>query len=137
MKKILVPIDGSDNSMKALMKAKEIATLTNGELTLLNVTEIPKHYVVDYDVRLYTPDVNVGKELLQSSVEKLAGFTGKVDTLHVVGDISSEIIRVAEDGDYDLVVMGSRGLGTFSRAILGSVSNKVLNHISKTVLIVK
>ncbi|MGO1470886.1 MAG: universal stress protein, partial [Tissierella sp.] len=53
------------------------------------------------------------------------------------GDPADAIIKETEKEDYDLVVMGSRGLGTFSRAILGSVSNKVLNHVETNVLIVK
>lgn len=40
-------------------------------------------------------------------------------------------------GDYDLVVMGSRGLGAFSRAMLGSVYNKVLNQVNANVLLIK
>ena len=45
--------------------------------------------------------------------------------------------KEAKEGDYDLIVMGSRGQGAFSKALLGSVSKKVLNHAEKNVLIVK
>lgn len=137
MKKILVPIDGSDNSMKALEKAKEIALLSHSDVTLLNVTDTSKYFIADYEVKLVSQNIEHGKELLKSSLEKFKDFDRNVNTVHKVGDTSHEIIKVAEEGNYDLIVMGSRGLGTFSRAFLGSVSNKVLNHINKTVLIVK
>ena len=64
-------------------------------------------------------------------------FEGKVNTLLKAGDPADVIIKEAEEGEYDILVMGSRGLGTFSRAMLGSVSNKVLNHVGINVLVVR
>lgn len=137
MKRILVPIDGSDNSLKALKKASHIADLFEGDLTILHVTPIPATYLTGYEVRTPSPNLEPGKALLKAAKQDLKDFSGDIETIQTIGDASSEIIKIAEKDEYDLVVMGSRGLGTFSRAILGSVSNKVINHIKKSVLIVK
>ena len=65
------------------------------------------------------------------------GFQGKVTTRMEKGDPGDVIIEASEKEDYYLILMGSRGLGTFSKAILGSVSNKVVNHVTTNVLIVR
>lgn len=53
------------------------------------------------------------------------------------GDYSEEIIGAAADTDSDLIVLGSRGLGALKSAVLGSVTQKVLHHTTKTVVVVK
>ena len=53
------------------------------------------------------------------------------------GDPAWEIVRIAEDRDVDLVVVGARGLGTLERLLLGSVSEAVLHHAGRPVLIVR
>ena len=54
-----------------------------------------------------------------------------------MGDIANEIITMAEEEKFDLIVMGSRGLGGFTRALLGGVSQKLVTHVDANVLIVK
>lgn len=137
MKKILVPIDGSENSLKALLEAKKLASAFHSDITILNVVDTTKFFMADYNVAMVTQNVEHSKVLLKESLENFKDCECNVDVIHKVGDASNEIIKLAEEGNYDLVIMGSRGLGGFSRALLGSVSHKVLSHIDKTVLIVK
>lgn len=142
MKKVLVAIDGSENSKKALEKAKELALLNNSEVMILNVVSDLRNshpYVID---RVCESEINKallehGKKLLEESLKIFEGYTGKVGTSIKCGDPAREIIDMAEKGGYDLVIMGSRGLNALSRAMLGSISNKVLNHIKISVLIVR
>ena len=137
MKKILVPIDGSENSIKALNEAKLLATAFNSDITILNVVTTTNLYIEGYEKNVIDINIDASKKLLQASLEMFEGCNLNVDILRKFGDIPSEIIKVAEEGNYDLVVMGSRGLGMFSRALMGSVSNKILNHLNKNVYIVK
>ena len=137
MKKILVPIDGSENSIKALNEAKLLATAFNSDITILNVVTTTNLYIEGYEKNVVDINIDASKKLLQASLEMFEGCNLNVDILRKFGDIPSEIIKVAEEGNYDLVVMGSRGLGMFSRALMGSVSNKILNHLNKNVYIVK
>lgn len=141
MVKILVATDGSENSQRALVEARKYAECTGGEITILTVVDylVLRPYMgVEFPV---SPDDesldNVGQSVLDNGLKSFEGFNGEVNTKLRRGNSGDEIIREATDGDYDLIIMGSRGHGTFSRTILGSVSHKVLNHTKKNVFIVK
>ena len=141
MKKILVPVDGSINSKLALEKAKELAKMGNGQVTVVTI-------IKDLSSQLYNLEnkdkqeirkvfKKQGEEILQDGLEVFKGCSGKIESLLLNGDPAQEIISLSQTGDYDLIIMGSRGLNAFSRLMIGSVSNKVLNHVSISVLIVK
>ena len=70
-------------------------------------------------------------------MELLGKASEKVHLIVKTGDPANEILTVAEEGTYDLIIMGNRGLSRFSKTFLGSVSNKILNHAKTDVLIVK
>jgi len=61
----------------------------------------------------------------------------KIDQKLESGDPAKVIVQTAEKGDYDLIVMGSRGLGMIGRFLLGSVSDHVTQYANRSVLIVK
>lgn len=141
MKKILVAIDGSENSKKALLKAKEVAVLKTSDVFILTVVENLKGnpYTVSQDYKNETTKTNIqyGEEILKDALEVFKDYPGVVKADYKVGDIADKIIEVVEEKEIDLIVMGRRGLGSFSRAFLGSISNKVLNNVHASVLIVK
>ena len=141
MKKILVATDGSENSERALIEAKEYAKCSGAEITILTIVEylVMKPYAsVEYPVMPDNEELeDVGESVLTNSLKLFTDFNGKLNTKLRRGNPADEIIREADSEDYDLVVMGSKGLGVFSRTILGSVSNKVLNNSKKNILIVK
>lgn len=141
MKKILVTTDASENAKRALLAAKEYAECSGGEITIITVVDyvVMKPYAgVEYPV---LPDDekldNVGESVLEEALGLFEDFQGTVHTKLRRGNPADEIIKEAESEDYDLIVMGSRGHGSFSRMILGSVSHKVLNHTKKNVCIIK
>lgn len=141
MLKILVPIDGSEFSRKALLKAKELGSAMNSEITILNVIRPMQDYKYVHNKdfsregeRLLVRESNL---LLEDSLTLFDDYPGKVESLYKRGDPVEEIVNLAEEGNYNLVIMGSRGLGAFSRTLLGSVSDKVIHHIKTSVLIVK
>lgn len=141
MRKILVPIDGSKNSKLALKKARELAELSNGEVMVLTVIkDLVSHlYTLENKDKMEIRKVFLeqGEGILREGLEIFKDYPGKIDSILVKGDPAQEIIKIAEEGKYDLVIMGSRGLDAFSRVMIGSVSNKVLNHVRTSVLIVK
>ena len=141
MKKILVTTDGSENSERALIEAKEYAKCTGGEVTILTIVEylvIQPYVSVEYPVMPDNEELeHVGESVLENSLKLFDNFKGEVKTKLRRGNPADQIIREADSEDYDLIIMGSKGLGTFSRTILGSVSNKVLNNSKKNILIVK
>ncbi len=141
MKKILVATDGSETSNKALIEARKIGELRESKITIINiVNDVVIHpYLVtqDYSIKTNEGLVSLSKELLNEALKLFEGFSGEVEVKQRIGSAGREIIEEANEGGYDLLVMGNRGLGAISRAMLGSVSNKVLNHVKTDVLIVK
>ncbi len=141
MKRILVPVDGSEDSAKALNKAKEIGLLNDSEILILTVVNSQRDnpYIIeqDYTSELSKKNIEKGKKVLEASLEIIGEYPGNVETMIRNGDVAETIIDIAEDEKYDLIVMGRRGANISSRSLLGSVSNKVLNYAPKSVLVVK
>lgn len=143
MKSILVATDGSITSKKALIECRELAECTGARVTIINVASLPlplnisaqDHIIIEQEAIMRNKEKSI--QLLNKELGIFEGFSGEISIVTRSGDAGEEIIKEAEEGDYDLIIMGSRGRGIFSRAILGSVSNKVLNHLNKNVLIVK
>lgn len=144
MKKILVAVDGSKNARRALMEAKKIGTAFNSEIIIIHVIEDlanPSTFYASYTsghaATVQREMEEKSRELLDTYMEDFRDYEGKVESITRRGRPGTIIKKVAEDESCDLIVMGSRGLGAFSRAMLGSISNKVVNKAKMSVLIVK
>lgn len=139
--KILVAIDGSKYSQKALEKTKEVAEVFGSEVTILTVIEPYKEVsrVQQNRMKEVLSDIafREGEDILKRAAEFFKDFTGTFNTIQKIGDPADQIVSLAEDEDYNLVIMGSRGRGVFARTLLGSVSDKVVHHLTKSILIVK
>lgn len=141
MKKILVATDGSKNSIKALLKAKELGESIGADVGILNVVKdaniSPYDSEDNFSMKSMEDIKEFGNKVLADAAILFEDFKGQVNFELITGDPAESIIKASKSGQYDLIVMGSRGLGRFSRTILGSVSNKVLHHGAANVLIVK
>ncbi len=144
MQKMLVAVDGSENSDRALQRAKTLATAFGCEITILHVTEDLVHPSLFSVDNVTGNDVLLQKEIDRSSLallekykEEFKDHLGKVNTLSRSGNPAKEIIEIAESQGYNLIIIGSRGLGAFPGAMLGSVSNKVVNKAKVDVLTVQ
>ncbi len=144
--RILMAVDGSDASNRALAMAADFARVYDAELVLLYVIrdmQIPDGVRKMADVELFqdtrlTAMQMIGQQVLEESL-KSAGDTGSkaVKTEVRPGDPAGVILRYAEDHNVNLIVMGSRGLGTLEGTLLGSVSRKVTNLSKIACLTVK
>ena len=137
MKKILVPIDGSENSTRALTRAKELGELYKAQLIILTVIDNGRFFSIEFKDELIRILEQNAKELLEKKEKELKDYPFGVKTMYKFGDVPDEIINVADEEDVDLIVIGTRGLGAFSRAVLGGVSHKVVTHANRSVLVVK
>lgn len=141
MGKILVAVDGSKHSLKAVKKAKLMAVALGSELTLINVVnptvELKSMHNKQFYDEVNKNTINQGKTILNDALLMFEDFKGKINAINKTGDVAEEIIKYAEEGEFDLVIMGCRGVGVFSRTLLGSVSDKVIHHVKTSVLIVK
>lgn len=138
--KILVPVDGSQNSRRALEQAAAIAKSGGASVTLVHVVENPPTVYVESQRLLnellakYRQESEKVLDEFEAHAEKLGV---RVETAIMEGDAATNIVGYADKGNFDMIIMGSRGLGKFKEMVLGSVSSKVLHHAKCPVLIVK
>ena len=135
--KILVPLDGSEYSNKALLQACDLARTSKASVTTI--------YVVEKSVPINLLDRKEYLKILRNfgdKVQKKAKNTalGKgIDVKQVMkeGNVVNEITKYAKNEKINLIVVGNKGLGATARFFLGSVSNKLANNSPCSVLIVK
>jgi nucleotide-binding universal stress UspA family protein len=140
-RRIAVAIDGSRMAEAALETAIDLGKRYGASLTVVTVAPLgvyassPEAYVppevIESEVQHY-------REILSVAVEKVqaAGLTS-VNGVCLEGHVTDEIVAFLEKHPADLLVMGSRGLSTTRRLLLGSTSDAVLHHATCPVLIVR
>lgn len=141
-KRILVPIDGSENSDKALQKAIDIALVCQSELHLLYVSLFDGDTDSKVEMISWLPDAVAGSVTKASSMI-LAHAKERIPANIVcmayteAGIPAKVILQFAEKNAMDLIVIGGRGLGTIEGFLLGSVSQSLLENAKCPVMIVK
>lgn len=136
--KILVPLDGSEHSLNALEKAIQIAKKFDGKITLINVYSVSSFRMTPSQVFAYVVEIRKSGESILAEGKKIAFDKGiQVETLLKEGHIVEEILQKARDGNFDLIVMGARGISKIKEILLGSVSHGVTTHAPCPVLVVK
>ena len=134
---ILVPLDGSKDSEKALIHACELAKIYESNLILV--------YVVDKSPSLNLLDRREYLEILRKFGNKVL-IKGKqvaktkgldVTTIIKEGNITNEIVKLAKNKNCNLIIIGSKGLGATARFLLGSISSKLANNSPCSLLIIK
>ena len=148
MKNILIPIDSSEYSTNAIEMGKKMAKAFGSKVVLINVLDIIlpiTYYEVNRYVEaggnipnLYEESHKQAEELLKKAKESFGEMSKDVETVVLEGDSANKIIEYTNDNDFDLVIMGSHGVGSaLNRFLMGSVTTKVLHHIKKPILVVK
>ncbi len=136
IKKILVPLDGSENSYRGLDAAIYQAQQNDSVITGINVVpKIPERFKNNPP---YSPEgekeaANIMKESKKRSLQNDVKFQEKV----IHGSSGSDIVKFAEDNNFDLIAIGARGLGSVKEAFLGSVSHYISLRSKVPVLIIK
>jgi nucleotide-binding universal stress UspA family protein len=140
MKKILVPIDGSEQSKHALARATYIAEHCEAQLTILTVIDLNKEISSFERVSTggYIPSElkEKGYQLLTECMHDIPREV-RAKALVEIGSPAETVVEVYEREQSDLIVIGSRGLNNLKQLVMGSVSQYVLHHASCPVCIVK
>ena len=151
-RKIIVPIDGSEHSLKALEEAAQIAKLSSGEITLINVFSVQPIMMPEPSTSGYTGGPiftgtefsriieaaqKSGNRILQDGEQKISASGVKVEKMLVEGHTVQEIVRAANEGNFDLIVIGARGISHIREMLLGSVTDGVIHHAHCAVLVIK
>ncbi len=145
---ILVCVDNSKQSQKALSKAISVAEKFDSKLSILMVVEENKVDFWDdteFKVGAERPQIHLKKEskiyqqaekILNDLVKRVPSKINCVTEI-LTGDPAKVIVNYSKKKKPDVIIMGSRGLGGFSKLLLGSVSSKVVDHASSSVLVIR
>jgi len=149
--KILVPVDGSSESMNTVKKSIKIAKEYDCSIKLIMVIEphditrqkrySQKWHQVDGSIISGKNEVTVDFEarasyILSEITESLKRYDIEIEKEVLVGKLSEIIIEMAKEENFDLIVMDNRRLSKFKRFFSDSVTNKVLLDSSCPVLVV-
>ncbi|MEW5848119.1 MAG: universal stress protein [Myxococcota bacterium] len=135
---LVVGVDGSEHSRRALDLARDMARKMDGALTLVSTYEMPTFPIQDYGLtaeRVRQQELERIHDMLLSLAEEMRDVP--VTTVLETGDPAEVLCRLAVERGADLVVVGSRGLGRFRAMLVGSVSRRVVEMSSKPVLVVR
>jgi nucleotide-binding universal stress UspA family protein len=133
MQRILLAYDGGEPAKRALATTAELAKLTGATVSVVSV--VPFHPGrIGSDPWDSTEDH--AQELLEAR-RNLHEQGIEVELLEPIGDPAERIEELAEKGQFDTIVLGSRGLGAIGRVLQGSVSSHVAAHARSTVIIAR
>ena len=151
--KILVPLDGSEHSLRALEIAIQIAKRFDGKITLIHVYSVGVRPIIMSEPTTLTPPTvpimaptgfsvveaarKAGASILADGENKVKAEGVHVETLLKEGHTVQEILKTAKDGKSDLIVMGARGISKIREVLLGSVSDGVIRNAPCPVLVTK
>ena len=133
MKRILVAYDGGEPAQKALRTAMELARPFDAAISVVSVVpqRIGRSPSDPWDDQaVHATELLEAKKLLVDS-----GF--EAELIEPAGDPALSIERIADAGGFDMVVVGSRRLGSIERFLQGSVSEHVATHAHQTVVVAR
>src|SRR6056297_2214759 len=141
MKRILIPVKDTSENIDVIEEAVKIVDKFEGTITLLHVDNI---HLILRELQ-YGNDVAKGpeidendrKELLKKVSDEYKKKNINVESKVLIGDPAEEIIKEAESGDYDLIIMRTHGMSATKRFMLGSVTDKVVHHVKKPIMVVR
>ena len=140
--RITVATDGSEYGQQAIEVAIDLAARYHAKLEILSVTPLVPLYVTSTEpwvpTEIPSSETEHYRALVNAAVQQAeqAGVS-EVTGVLLEGVVVDEIIAHVEHHGTDLLVLGSRGLSTAKRILLGSVSDAVLHHLKVPVLVVR
>jgi nucleotide-binding universal stress UspA family protein len=131
--RILLPTDGSGDAIRATDAASDLAKESGAELHVVHVWHDVRGFAHDFVKRELRRQ---GQEILDEQVEKIRASGGEVTKAYLRrGRTSNEVIALCKEIDAGLLVVGSRGLGTVRRILMGSQSEEIVHHAQVPVLV--
>ena len=140
--KILVPIDGSEPSIRALNHAIELANIHGSKINLISVIdELKLPFGAQFKIWAQESHERLTRTILESLNKELTRVKESYPSIDVDatihnGDPADTILKIAEEEGYDLIVMGKKGVSLIEEMVMGSVTRKVVKQSSVTVTVV-
>jgi universal stress protein A len=143
LKRILCPTDFSEHSYKAANAASELASEFSATVHVLHVVPLiptmsdPGVAPGDFDVDMYQQELEkTAQQDLQEVIHEKMPKESTVRAIVAHGDVASEIVRVADAEDADIIVIATHGTTGWRHFVLGSVAERVVRHATCPVLMV-
>ncbi|MCW4052274.1 MAG: universal stress protein [Candidatus Bathyarchaeota archaeon] len=150
---ILVPLDNSDHSRRALDVAIQIGKKFSGKITLIHVysvsvvpVTVPEPYSFTSSVPVVPPAYvsklaeasrEAGRKILEEGKKKAEAEKVEVGIKLEEGHAVQEIVKASKEGNFELIVMGARGVSHVREMLLGSTTDGVMHHVACPVLIIR
>jgi nucleotide-binding universal stress UspA family protein len=136
---ILLAVDGSEHSLQTARVAGDLARSINSSTLRIVVVfdPVPAYLGEPNFDQIASRRVLEADAILNSAQETVGQIPAEIHTEVLEGSPAEAILDVAKTRQNDLIIMGSRGLGTLTGLLLGSQSYKVVNHAPCPVLIVR
>lgn len=152
--RILVPLDGSEHSLRALDVAIQVAKRFEGKLMLIHVYSVDVRPVIMFEPTTLTPSTmpvmtpgevsktieaarKIGVRILEDGEQKAKVENVPTETMLKEGHVVQEIVKIVKEDKFDLIVIGARGISKIRELLLGSVTDGVIHHASCPVLVIK
>lgn len=137
--KILLAVDGSTHALHAAHTAGEMARIMkSGHIYIVVVFNYIPAYLGEPNLqKVLDARLDEANLILDSAVAEVGAVPGKIHSELIEGNPAEAIIDVAKVRHVELIVMGSRGMGTLAGLLLGSTSQKVVSHADCPVLVVR
>lgn len=143
--KILLASDGSERAIRAARTAAALCRKFDAEITVLHVFTVSPAIAAFYGVpgigmtpgQVSVLETEAHNDVLGRTGEALEREGVAYATRREAGHAAEEIVRVAEEEGFDLIVLGSRGMSGVREYLLGSISDRVSHHAPCSVLIVR
>jgi nucleotide-binding universal stress UspA family protein len=137
MRKILVGVDGSEPSLRAVRLAAEVATKTGAELEVAYSFHPPVYFMdIGRAAELNEEERKHGEAALDAAVRAARELGAAPTRVVLQGNPPQALADHAEADQVDLVVVGSRGRGAVASALLGSVADRLVHVSTRPVLVV-
>lgn len=137
--RVLLAVDGSDHALHAARTAADLArTMNSNEFRIVVAYDFIPPYLGEPNLQ-YAIDarINDAEAIMKKAIEAVGQIPCEISTEMIEGSAAEAVLDVAATRKSDVIVIGSRGLGTLAGLLLGSTSQKVVAHAPCPVLIVR
>jgi len=136
--KVLVATDGSEHSMKAVKRALELAEKQGAQVTLMSVAYFGADYLEEMPPNIREKLEDSARAALKKAKALFDAKNLPVETVLVSGLVPANlIIRKAQEGKFDRIILGSTGLTALDKVLMGSTAAKVVAHAPCEVTVVR
>ena len=139
-RKILVPVDGSEAANRMIDAVIARKAQFQAPLTVVHVVNLDKlayRMIPDFQLDMLRDSARKsGEAILNEQVARFTAAGVRCEARLEFGSPRETICRIANDEQYDLVILGRRGMGEIRDALFGAVSNYVLHHVHCPVLLI-